>query len=173
MGKTMRLLSLLALLVLVAIPSLGQTTVEGGAGALLLGGKGGTLTGPLYLFEDPIQPKEAVTLEYLNAAIGGSSGGAETVTFSSTPTFSVTKLASYMVLTGNVTTFTLASGINGQSKILAFCQDGTGGHTVTAPSNVHGFMLVSTTASKCSVGQYTYFTPLSAWLSSAAPVVNQ
>jgi hypothetical protein len=284
-------------LLLLLAPGLAsaQTYVEPGPAVQLLGGRGGTLTGPLILFEDPLQPKEAVTLEYLNSIVagitagtatqanwtatsgggvvlnkptfaavatsgsyvdlinkptipaatvidsqtgaflfvgagvshtgttytfsggGGSSttlqtngssnasttalnfvnsttnsmglvvtafnsgssekfevtGSSETVTFSSTPTFSASTVTSYLALTGNVTSFTLASGVAGQSKTLAFCQDATGGHTVTAPSNVRGFMIVSTTASKCSVGTYTYFAPLSAWLASSAPVVNQ
>jgi hypothetical protein len=97
----------------------------------------------------------------------------ETVTFSATPTFSTATLTSYMLLTGNVTSFTLAAGVEGQPKILAFCQNGTGGRTVAGPSNVHGFMTVSTAANTCSVGRYTYFTGPAAWLADSAPVVNQ
>jgi len=35
--------------------------------------QGGTMTGPLYLFEDPIQPKEAATKEYVDNAIAAAS----------------------------------------------------------------------------------------------------
>ena len=98
------------------------------------------------------------------------SSGSETVTSSATPTFSASILQSVMTVTANVTTFTLAAGADGQEKNLVFCQNGTGGFTVVAPSNVHGFISTSVgqTASKCSAVALTYVVAQSAWLTLGA-----
>jgi hypothetical protein len=99
---------------------------------------------------------------------------AETVTFSATPTFSVKTRFSFITMTGNVTSFTLAAGMNGQEKTLTFCQDGTGTHTVTGvPANVRGFMTVGTTASKCNSQHFTYAAGQTAWLADSAGVTNE
>jgi hypothetical protein len=112
----------------------------------------------------------------------GSSGGggsssilasSETVSFSATPTFATTTRSSIITLTSNVTSFTLAAGADGQEKTLIFCQNGTGGYTVAPPSNVHGFMTLGATASKCNAQHYTYSSAQSAWLSDSAGVVNE
>jgi hypothetical protein len=97
----------------------------------------------------------------------------ETVTFSATPTFSIAKRASIITLTGNVTSFTLATGADGQEKTLTFCQDATGGRTVAAPANVHGFFTVGTAASKCSSQHFTYAAAQSAWLADSPGVANE
>jgi hypothetical protein len=97
----------------------------------------------------------------------------ETVSFSATPTFSATTQYSTITLTANVTTFTLAAGTAGQNKTLTFCQNATGGYTVVAPTNVHGFMSVGTTLSKCSSQPYTYDSTQTAWLASGPGVVNE
>lgn len=97
----------------------------------------------------------------------------ETVTFSATPTFSNATRASYIVLTGNVASFTLAAGADGQEKTLTFCQDATGSRTVAAPTNVHGFFTVGTTLSKCSSQHFTYYVAQTAWLADTAGVVSQ
>ena len=97
----------------------------------------------------------------------------ETVAFSATPTFSTNTKASYIVLSGNVTSFTLGAGYNGQDKTLLFCQNATGGYTVGAPANVRGFFTVGTTASKCSSQHFTYSAVQSAWLADSPGVTNE
>ncbi len=97
----------------------------------------------------------------------------ETVTFSATPKFSISTRASYIVLTGNVTSFTLAAGVDGQEKTLTFCQNATGGYTVAAPANMRGFFSVGTTASKCSSQHFTYSAAQSAWLADSSGVTNE
>ncbi len=97
----------------------------------------------------------------------------ETVTFSATPTLSTAKRASLITLSGNVTSFTLAAGSDGQEKTLTFCQNATGGFAVGAPSNVRGFFAVGTTASKCSSQHFTYSTAQSAWLADSPGVINE
>ena len=97
----------------------------------------------------------------------------ETVTFSATPIFSTAKRASLITLSGNVTSFTLAAGSDGQEKTLTFCQNATGGFAVGAPTNVRGFFAVGTTANKCSSQHFTYSTALSAWLADSPGVINE
>jgi hypothetical protein len=97
----------------------------------------------------------------------------ETVTFSATPTFSIATRASIIALSGNITSFTLAAGADGQEKTLEFCQNATGGYAVAGPSNVHGFFTVGTAASKCSSQHFTYTVAQSAWLADSPGVVNE
>jgi hypothetical protein len=97
----------------------------------------------------------------------------ETVTYSAVPAFSTATRASMMTLTGNVTSFTLGAGTDGQEKTLEFCQNATGGFTVAAPANVHGFMTVGTTASKCSAQHFIYSAGEAAWLADSPGVVNE
>jgi hypothetical protein len=99
--------------------------------------------------------------------------GSETVAFSATPTFSTATRASIITLSGNITSFTLAAGANGQEKTLEFCQNATGGYTVAGPSNVHGFFTVGTTANKCSSQHFTYAAAQSAWLADSQGVANE
>jgi len=97
----------------------------------------------------------------------------ETVNFSATPTFSTASRASNITLLGNVTGFTLSAGADGQEKTLTFCQNATGGFSVAAPANVHGFFTVGTTAHTCSSQHFTYSTAQSAWLADSPGVVNE
>ena len=97
----------------------------------------------------------------------------ETVTYSATPTFSITTRSSLITLSGNVTSFALAAGLDGQEKTLTFCQNATGGYTVAAPTNVRGFFSVGTTASKCSSQHFTYAAAQSAWLADSPGVTNE
>lgn len=90
--------------------------------------------------------------------------GSETVASSATPTFSLTTRASTTTLTANITSFTLAAGQAGQEKTLIFCENGTGGFTVTGPSNVQGLSLINTSASQCSGQHFTYSTVATAWI---------
>ena len=109
------------------------------------------------------------------AANGGSSaivGSAETVTFSGTPTFSNSTRASIITLTANITTFTLAAGVDGQEKTLTFCQNATG-YSVLPPASVHGFFSVGLQANKCSSQHFTYYGSQSAWLADSTGILNQ
>lgn len=97
----------------------------------------------------------------------------ETVAFSATPTFSITTRSSSITLSGNVTSFTLAAGLDGQEKTLTFCQNATGGFTVTPPGSVRGFFTLGTTAGKCSSQHFTYSATQSAWLADSPGVTNE
>jgi hypothetical protein len=117
--------------------------------------------------------------------VPGSSGGGsssttallvaseESIASSATPTFSTAYRESTTVLTANITSFTLAAGTAGQEKTLTFCQNATGGYTVSPPSNVHGFFTVGTTLSKCSSQHFTYNSTQTAWLADSPGVINQ
>ena len=99
--------------------------------------------------------------------------GSETVASSTTPTFSTAYQQSYNVLTANISSFTLPAGYDGQPKTLVFCQNGTGGYTVAAPANVHGFFTVGATASKCSTQSFSYSVAQTAWVATSAGVTNE
>lgn len=103
-------------------------------------------------------------------------GSSETVSSSATPTFSNALRYSTITVTANVTSFTLAAPSQaGLEKTLTFCENGTGGFTVTPPSNVHGFMSItaSATASKCNSQHFNYDTAQSAWLADGPGVLNE
>jgi hypothetical protein len=102
-----------------------------------------------------------------------TSASSETVTYSATPTFSIGTRASILTLAGNVTSFTLAVGTDGQEKTLEFCQNATGGYTAAAPANVRGFFTVGMTAGKCSSQHFTYSAGQAAWLADSPGVVNE
>jgi hypothetical protein len=136
---------------------------------------GGTLTGALILNADPAVALGAATKQYVDAHIATPStiASSETVSFSTAPTFSTSTRSSIITMTANIVTFTLAAGTDGQEKTLIFCQNATGGFTVGNPTNVHGFMTVGTTASKCNAQHYTYSSGQSAWLADSAGVINE
>ena len=90
---------------------------------------------------------------------GGGSGSTTaytTVTYSATPTFTVTPSTAVqdfqITLTGAVTSSTLATGsaTNGQDIAFIICQDGTGGWTFSWPPNVYNASLIDPTASACT-----------------------
>jgi hypothetical protein len=98
----------------------------------------------------------------------------ETVTYSATPAFSTKTRSSIVTLTGNVSSFTLGAGMDGQEKTLIFCQDATGSRTVTGvPANVRGFFTIGSTLSKCSSQHFTYSLGQTAWLADSPGVTNQ
>lgn len=98
----------------------------------------------------------------------------EVVTFSATPTFGITTRESTIVLSANVTSWTLPSGAPGQPKVIHWCQNGTGGFTVAGtPANVHGFTTPGTTLNLCSSQTFTYNGTKAAWLADSAGVINQ
>jgi hypothetical protein len=98
---------------------------------------------------------------------------AEVVTFSATPTFTSGDTMSRMTLTGNVTSFTMGASASGTPHTLCFLQDGTGGRTVAAPSNVHGFTAVGTTANKWSCESFMYDASDAIWLATTDGKQNQ
>jgi hypothetical protein len=100
----------------------------------------------------------------------GTSGG-ETVSFSATPTFSNTLPMSTIALTGNITSFTLAAGLEGQHKTLLFIQ-GSGPYTVVPPANVLGFFTVGTINAKRNVIELVYSTVAAAWLALSTGSIN-
>ena len=99
----------------------------------------------------------------------------ENLAFSATPTFSLSTTSSRIALSGNITTFTLAAGTDGQPKCLEFTHDATStAYTVTPPSNVLGFMNpIGTTASLHNQQCFTYYTSDSAWIAQTPGVINQ
>jgi hypothetical protein len=121
------------------------------------------------LFGFPAQVREVCS----SAATPSTVSSSETVTYSAAPTFSTANRASTITLAGNVTSFTLSAGADGQEKTLTFCQNATGGYSVVAPSNVHGFFTVGTTANKCSSQHFTYSTTQSGWLADSTGVINE
>jgi hypothetical protein len=126
-----------------------------------------------------IDPNGAMTIGAItsNSIVLGTNIKANELisTFSTTPAFAVANSSDLITLTGNLTSWTLLAGTAaGQSIALIFCQNATGGFTSgTTPSNVHGFMVIGTTASKCSAQSFIYSTTLSAWLAISPGVINQ
>jgi hypothetical protein len=83
--------------------------------------------------------------------------GSTSVTFSATPTFDASKANVFrLTLTGNVTSSTLSNAMIGQDLKFEICQDGTGGRTFVAPTNVQGFLAISSTASSCTTQQFWF-----------------
>lgn len=100
-------------------------------------------------------------------------GGENVVSFSATPTFSATAASNIIILTGLVTSSTLAAGLAGQNMTLTFCQDATGSRTAVLPTNWHGAFTIGSTASKCSSQSATYSLSQSAWLATSVGVINE
>lgn len=114
------------------------------------------------------------------AGTGGSGSAYTVVTFSATPTFTVTTSTGiqnfFITLTGNVTSSTLSvtNATTGQDIAFHICQDATGSRTFAWPSNVTGAGTISATASSCSNQVFRYdssnalaFTPMA--VSGATP----
>lgn len=92
---------------------------------------------------------------------GGTGNPAQwvTVSYSATPTFTATAntvTGFYMLLTGSVSSSTLASPSTGQILIYNICQNGTGGFTFVPPSNVLKMGTVDPTANACSQQIFQY-----------------
>ncbi len=109
---------------------------------------------------------------------GGSAtvGSSEVVSFSATPTFSTLYNVSRIVLTGNITSFTLGTpASDGQDKTLCFKQ-GTGPFSVTGPANVHGGFfssLATSTPGLWNCQTYAYDATDSIWLSTGPGTTNE
>lgn len=96
---------------------------------------------------------------------GSGSGGSSaytTVTYSATPTFTVTASTTVqdfqITLTGNVTssTLTLTNATAGQDIWFHVCQDGTGSRTFAWPTNVINPGTIDATAGGCSNQSFRY-----------------
>ena len=109
---------------------------------------------------------------------GGGSGGsgtvgsAEVVAFSATPTFSTAFNVSRIVLTGNITSFTMSGAVDGQSKTLCFKQ-GAGPFTVLPPAIVHGFFTVGTTNADWNCQSFVWDNTDSIWQATGPGAINQ
>ena len=80
-----------------------------------------------------------------------------TVTFSATPTFDARNGNVFkLTLTGNVTSSTLTHADAGQQLSFEICQDGTGGRTFVPPTNVQGWVAISSTASACTTEAFLF-----------------
>ena len=77
-----------------------------------------------------------------------------------------------MVLSANVTTFTLAAGADGQAKTICLKQ-GASAFTVAGPANVHGLFTVGTGANQYNCQSFVYNNANSIWLATSAGVINQ
>jgi hypothetical protein len=83
--------------------------------------------------------------------------GQNTVTFSATPVFNADLANAFkLTLTGNVTSSTLTHADPGQMVQFEICQDATGGRTFVAPTNVQGFITISSTANACTTQEFVY-----------------
>jgi len=84
----------------------------------------------------------------------------ENLAYSATPTLNPMIQTSRINLTGNVSSWTLSvAGLgDGQKKTIMWCQDTTGGRTVSAaPSDVKGFTAITnTTANTCAIQTFTF-----------------
>lgn len=109
------------------------------------------------------------------AASGGGSatvGSAEVVAFSATPTFSTAFNVSRIVLTGNITSFTMTGASDGQLKTLCFKQ-GAGPYTVSPPASVHGFFTIGTVNSDWNCQSFVWDNTDSIWQAVSTGTVNQ
>jgi hypothetical protein len=106
------------------------------------------------------------------ASYNGQLNGSTTTTDAATIAIPITKRQSYVALTAN-TTFTLASGQDGQEITLVWAQNATTAYTVTQPTNVHGFTTIGATLSKYSSQHFTYSTVAALWLADGPGVQNE
>jgi len=80
-----------------------------------------------------------------------------TVAFSTMPKFDAASTSAFKImLSANVTSSTLANAVAGQQLSFIFCQDSTGGHKFTWPSNVKGGVAIGTIGSKCSAQTFVF-----------------
>ena len=92
----------------------------------------------------------------VNGGGGGTTTAYTSVTFSSTPTFTVTASTSVqdfaITVTGNVTSSTLitTSATAGQDIAFVVCQDASGAHTFAWPTNVYNASVIDPTINACT-----------------------
>ena len=108
-------------------------------------------------------------------AVLGDQFSVEYLGFTATPVFSLTTYTSTLMLSGNVTTFTLGAGSDGQKKCLIFEHDAsTTLYTVAPPSNVRGFIThMGSSANSFDQQCYTYLVFNSTWLADSPGVINE
>jgi hypothetical protein len=98
-----------------------------------------------YIFENSANASEVVMP--INHSGTVSVDGINSVTFTGTDTFDRSKgKVQTIVLTGNETASTFQNCVAGQTVIFDIVEDGSGGHTFSAPANLHGFGAITTTA---------------------------
>jgi len=88
-----------------------------------------------------------------SSSTGGQAGAYTAVSYSATPTFTAssnTNNSWSIMLTGNVTSSTLANSAAGQFLAFKICQDGTGSHTFAWPTGFSAATTVFPTASTCT-----------------------
>ncbi len=88
------------------------------------------------------------------------------VTPSATPSFGNLANSTTTILTANVTSWTIASGLPGQVMWPTFCEDSVGGHTLSGtPANVLNFPgLNSTAANSCTTVALVWSSIKMAWI---------
>ncbi len=103
---------------------------------------------------------------------GSSCAGSETVTFSATPVFDLSKCIHEITLTANITSFTTSGGTAGSTQTFVFIQNGAGGWTVSGqPAAMLGFFTIGATASKKNAQSFAYDG--SNLIADSAGVINQ
>ena len=75
-------------------------------------------------------------------------------------------------MTGNITSFTLAAGADGQLKTLCF-EQGAGSYTLAGPANVHGLFSSGTSNGKWNCQEFAYDNTDSIWLATTTGVINE
>jgi hypothetical protein len=88
-----------------------------------------------------------------------------TVAFSTTPTFdsSLSNTIFFGTMTANVTSMTISNPVDGAQLQIRFVQDGTGGRTVTLPSNVQVSGSLNTAANTVTWLVLNYVSSASRW----------
>lgn len=160
----------------------GAQTVIGSAGGTMTGALTvpsvilpGSTSGQITILATATAGTQTITFPAASGAV--SLTGAEVVTFSATPTFSASTTQSRIVLTGNITSFTMGAGASGSTKMLCFKQ-GAGAYTVNPPSNVHGFFAsnsgnIGTVNGDWNCQLYSYDGTDAIWLATSGGVVNE
>jgi hypothetical protein len=87
------------------------------------------------------------------------------VAFSATPTFNSAQsnIILFGTMTANVTSMTISNPVDGAQLQIRFVQDGTGGRTVTLPSNVQVSGSLNTAANAVTWLVLTYVSSASRW----------
>jgi hypothetical protein len=91
------------------------------------------------------------------------------VTPSATPSFGNLANSSATILTANITSWSISNGIPGQTTHVTFCENGTGGYTLSGtPANVLNWPgLASTSANACTTVPLVWSSTRLAWISAA------
>jgi hypothetical protein len=112
------------------------TGSSGGTDPTALHTTGGVMTGPIVLPATTPSGQQAASAAYVTAQIALSTPGLvnQSLGYNSTPQFDMAVSTRYTVLlTGNVTNFTLLNLYDGVQFTVTWKQDSTGGHSVAWP----------------------------------------